>query len=268
LRNNEDRLSSLAVQQQDVSAVQNTGLSFAVPTEFVDLPSKGKLYPVGHPLRDKTSIEVKQMTAKEEDILTSESYIKKGIVLDKFLESIIINKNIKVNDLCTADRSAIFLSARILAYGPEYKVGLVCPKCNKQHSTSYNLLESPKTIPCSSELSITDNGTFFIDLPVTGWKVECKSVDGNDEKQDEKKETVGLISSQLNSIIISINGATDKTVLKQAIDSLPARDSRHLRAKYKELMPNIKLEFTLECDCGNSSEVDVPITLEFFWPKS
>jgi hypothetical protein len=84
VRNNEDRLGNLAANQDSTAAVTNNQISFVIPTEYVDLPSKGRLYPVGHPLHGKTSIEIKQMTAKEEDILTSESYIKKGVVLEKY----------------------------------------------------------------------------------------------------------------------------------------------------------------------------------------
>ncbi len=268
MRNNEDRLSSL-ISQQETAATQNIGLSFVTPTEYVDLPSKGKLYPVGHPLHNKDSIEIKQMTAKEEDILTSESYIKKGVVLEKFLESILVDKNIKSEDLSVSDRSAIFLAARILAYGPEYKVIVTCPKCSKQKELAYDLLQSPKISAFPEDLAITENGTFFVELPVTKWKVECRALTGRDENKVEKNKVAETgISAQLKSIIVSINSVTDKKMLEEAVDVLPAKDSRFLRSKYKEIVPTVRFSIELECECENSSEVDVPITLEFFWPKS
>lgn len=268
MRNNEDRLTNL-ISQQETAATQSTGLSFVTPTEYVDLPSKGKLYPVGHPLRDKNSIEIKQMTAKEEDILTSESYIKKGIVLEKFLESILVDKNIKSEDLSVSDRSAVFLSARILAYGPEYKVFVTCPKCSKQNELVYDLIQHPKVSNIPEDVSITENGTFFIELPITKWKVECRSLTGRDENKTEKNKVAETgISTQLKSIIVSINGVTDKKMLEDAVEVLPAKDSRHLRSKYKDIIPTVKFSMELECECENISEVDVPITLEFFWPKS
>ena len=268
MRNNEDRLSAL-VTQQETAAVQSTGLSFVVPTEFVDLPSKGKLYPVGHPLHGKSSIEIKQMTAKEEDILTSESYIKKGVTLEKFLEAIVLDKSIKPEDITVSDRSAIFLAARILAYGPEYKVIIVCPKCSKQEEHVYDLVQSPKVVNQPEDLAITEKGTFFIDLPATKWKVECRSLFGKDESKAEKNKVADSgVSTQLKTIIVSINGVTDKKLLEEAVDVLPAKDSRFLRTTYKEMMPNVKFVLDTECECGHSGEVDVPITLEFFWPKS
>ena len=86
------------------------------PTEVVDLPSKGLLYPKENPL-SSGQIEVKYMTAKEEDILTSANLIKSGRVIEKLLESLIVDKSIKVDDILVGDKNAILIAARILAYG-------------------------------------------------------------------------------------------------------------------------------------------------------
>ncbi len=59
------------------------------PTEEVTLPSKGLIYPKDNPLA-KGVLEMKYMTAREEDILTNDSYIKNGTVIDKLLQSLII----------------------------------------------------------------------------------------------------------------------------------------------------------------------------------
>jgi hypothetical protein len=271
VRNNEDRLGSL-LTNQDSSVIPQVSaqLNFVVPTEYVDLPSKGKLYSVGHPLHGKTSVEIKQMTAKEEDILTSESYIKKGIVLEKLLESIIVDKNIKPEFLTVSDRSAIFLSARILAYGPNYNIIVNCPNCASAKTLDYNLIDGPKVTSVKDDLEITERGTFFITLPQTGWNVECRSMFGKDELSipaDKNKALDNQVSKQLLSIIVSINGSENKEILSEALGVLPAKDSRYLRIKYKELMPEVKFSMDFKCPCDYSGEVDVPITLEFFWPK-
>ncbi len=271
MRNNEDRLGNLAANQDSTAAVTNNQISFVIPTEYVDLPSKGRLYPVGHPLHGKTSIEIKQMTAKEEDILTSESYIKKGVVLEKFLESIILDKSIKPEFLTVADRSAIFLSARILAYGPEYSISVTCPNCTTPSSLTYNLIEGPKVEPLKEEVQVSEKGTFFVTLPQTGWNVECRSLLGKDELKaptEKNKTAENQVSTQLLSLIVSINGSENKEQLAKALEVLPAKDSRFLRTKYKELMPNIKFSMEFRCSCEYAGEVEVPVTLEFFWPKS
>ncbi len=274
MRNNEDRLSGLA-QQAEVPQ-QTNNLSFVVPTEYVDLPTKGKFYPVGHPLYGKTSVEIKQMTAKEEDILTSESYIKKGIVLEKYLESIIVDKSIRPELLTVSDRSAIFLAARILAYGPEYKVGVSCPKCAKEHELVYDLISSPKVQQPEEEAVISQKGTFFIELPSTKWAIECRALFGKDENKTEEKNKLmdNNVSNQLLSFIVGIKPpehnavVEDKKLIEQAVLAMPAKDSRFLRSKYKSLIPTVKFSLDLECSCDNKTEVEVPITLEFFWPKS
>jgi hypothetical protein len=57
---------------------------FNFPTETIELPSKGLLYPKDNPL-SSGKIEIRYMTAAHEDILTNQSYIEKGTVLDKLM---------------------------------------------------------------------------------------------------------------------------------------------------------------------------------------
>lgn len=268
MRNNEERILGIK-KTESASPVSNSSLSFVVPTEYVDLPSQGRFYPVGHPLRGQKSIEIKQMTAKEEDILVTESYIKKGVTLDKLLESIIIDKSINPDTLCTADRSAIYLAARISAYGPEYKSSVGCDKCGETIKINYNLIEEPKVIQAKEDLEVTENGTFMIKLPTTGWDIECKLLNGLDEKNsfNDKESNENIILKQLESIIVSINTVSDKQLIKQAFEVLPVKDSRYLRTTFRELCPALKFNCELKCKCGNKEEAEVPVTLEFFWPK-
>ena len=266
MRNIEERL--LGTKKVEHTEVINAPLSFVIPTEYVDLPSQGKFYPVGHPLRDRTSIEIKQMTAKEEDILASESYIKQGVTLDKLLESIVIDKNIHPGSILSCDRSAIFLAARISAYGPEYKVAINCGACGKQSNINYDLSTGPKHIHVKEDVELTEKGTFVVKLPSTGWRVECKLLNGQDESNTfNDKADQNVILKQLNSIIYSIEGIEDKEQLKSTIESIPLKDSRFLRNIYKDLIPKLKFSLNLDCKCGNKQELEVPVTLEFFWPQ-
>ena len=94
------------------------------PTEVIDLPSQGKVYPKDSPLSDG-KLELKYMTTREEDILMSENLIKKGMVIDKLLQSLIVTKGVKQEDLVLGDKNAVLVAARILAYGPEYNLSLI-----------------------------------------------------------------------------------------------------------------------------------------------
>ena len=112
---------------------QSNGLTFVVPEELVDLPSKGLLYKKGHPLKNKDVLSIKQMTTKEEDILTNQNFLKKGIAIDRMLESIILDKSLKVDELLICDKNALVMNARISGYGSDYESLLICPKCRREN---------------------------------------------------------------------------------------------------------------------------------------
>ena len=111
---------------------------FDFPTEVVDLPSKGLVYPEGHPLR-KGNIEIKYMTAREEDILASQSLIKKGVVLDKLFESVVVEPGVDINDIFIGDKNAILLATRVIGYGSEYKVEITDPSTFEEQEVSIDL---------------------------------------------------------------------------------------------------------------------------------
>ncbi len=253
-------------------------------TEYVDLPSLGKFYPQNHPLHNKTSIEIREMTAKEEDILTNKSYIKKGLIVDKLLESIIVDKSIQVSSILVGDKNAIMIAARSNAYGPTYDIIANCLNCSSKNSITIDLGDTKKTyavdLPDASiDANITKNknGNVSISLPKTKWIVECRLMNGDDEQKifkivEEKRlrnESPDMsIIQQLGLIVQSINFATDQEILKSALESMPASDAKYLRDKYYSIVPNITLEKRYTCSsCSEEQEVEVPFTEEFFWPK-
>ena len=191
-RNNLDRIAPPSsdqtqgtVPQAEFSPQQSQGLQFTVPTEFVDLPSKGKYYPEGHPLKDKTSVEIKFMTAKEEDILASTVLIKKGIVFDRLLQSILVDR-FDPNDLLIGDKNAILVASRVLAYGRQYDTTVTCPACLAKSQFSFDLMGGKMTHPHDTEdplFEATETGTFTFLLPKTKVKAEVRLLTGADEAQ-------------------------------------------------------------------------------------
>lgn len=283
MRNNEDRIGA-NTNIQDTTPIQQIAqenatldLNFIVPTEIVDLPSSGRFYPEGHPLHGKNSIEIKQMTAKEEDILTSKSLLKKGVALDKLIQSLIVDKNINPDLLTIEDRSAIVVAARIFAYGPEYTTQIVCPSCQEKSKYSFNLLEKlPKEEDESDvKIELNEKGNFYFTLPVAGWKVECRALNGNDEKTlarltELKKKSFNdsTLIDQLKLIIVSIQNITDKSLIEKAINALPAADSKYLRKEYEKIVKGVDLRQNFECPkCSEETELEVPLTADFFWFK-
>lgn len=262
-------------------------LNFVIPTELVELPSRGVFYYEGHPLKNKDVVEIKQMTAKEEDILTNKSFIKKGVVIDKLIESLLLDKSIDVSTLLVGDKNAIMVAARKSAYGANYDVSLTCQQCGNKSNLGINL-NNITTIDADEIQLLSDvdptlvhnrleNGNVLIKLPKTGWFVECRMLTGKDERKllallEIKRKTDAAaeitLSEQLTSIVDAINTFTDRVKIIEAIQYMPAYDAKHLRTVYQKLIPNVKIQNLFSCSsCGVEQEVEVPFTQEFFWPK-
>ena len=155
------------------------------PTETIELPSAGKFYPSDSPL-SKGTVEIKMMTAKEEDILSNPNLLKKGIAVDKVLESLIVDKNIKIDDFLTGDKNAVIFSVRRLAYGDTYgPLQIKCPKCEVENKTSVNLQDIQNQEQQTEYESI--NGLFEFELPYSKVRVKIKLMTGHDEKQIESE---------------------------------------------------------------------------------
>jgi len=281
-RNNQDRVGAPLTAQDPApqEQVKEEGFSYAMPTEVVDLPSKGQFYPPEHPLYGVTSIEIKHMTAKEEDILTSVTLLKKGLALDRMLKSIILDKRVSSEDLLVGDKNALVVAARINAYGSEYSTTVACPGCSTSSTHNFNLDELVNTFPEEEDFMLYDadneDGRFFINLPKSNVRVGIHMLCGADEKKmlamSERKKRMRLpesaLTDQLKMIVETIDGDEDKKSISQFIDTMPASDSRHLRVAYAALTPNVDLKQTFECEaCGFAEEVDIPLTADFFWPR-
>lgn len=241
---------------------------FKLPTETVELPSKGLLYPEGHPLAGGT-IEMKYMTAKEEDILTNQNYIKNGTVIDKLLQSMIVTE-FNYDELLIGDKNAIMIAARILSYGKEYPVDL---------GYGQQVVDLSQFEHKQIEESIYKRGLneFTFTLPSTGNVVTFKLLSHGDEKRIEQevkgmqkvnKDNITEATTRLKHIITSINGSADRNDIREFVDfGLLARDARALREEYNKVSPDIDLTFSYVDGDGTDREAVLPITVTFFWPE-
>ena len=277
---NQDRLGG--VQQHDTSAptqaAADAGFAFVVPTEFVELPSGGKYYPPGHALHGESAIEIKQMTAKEEDMLTSKTLLKKGIAIDRVLQSLIVDKRIDPDSLLIGDRNAMIVATRVSGYGSDYNTSVTCPACAHQQKYSFDLNQADIFHGrASEEPGLIDNGdgTFTTTLPRTKVNVAFKLLTGNDEKnvisgvESDRKRKIHErgVTRQLVSILVSVNGDDSPQALNYLVENIPSIDSRHLRLMYKIAAPNIDLNQHFECEnCDHEQEMEVPLNADFFWP--
>ena len=286
-RNNKDRTHAArpdgTAEQIAATNAQNEyqdiGLSFVVPTEFVELPSAGKHYSAEHPLHNSEVVEIRHMTAKDEDTLTSRALLKKGLAIDRLLQSIIVDKSISADSLLVGDRNAILVYTRIHAYGPDYTTRAICPSCGTKAENNFNLLEVEHVDNDASEMNVegpTGNGTFMITLPKTGAQAEVRLLSGVDEKQvlrvieNRKKNRLAEkpVTTQMKQYVVSINGVTDRGQLNHFIENMPTLDAQYMRVAYNKIVPNIDMTLPFNCaECGTESRLEVPFTSEFFWPN-
>jgi len=241
--------------------------NFVVPTEMIDLPSKGRFYSEGHPLCGIDTIEIRHMTAKEEDILTSATFLKKGIALDKMLQSIIVNKQIKVGDLLIGDKNALLIASRVFGYGANYEVRLTCANCNSQFDIVFDLSElKVKELKEIESVEKTENNTFIVTLPKSNIVVEFRLLTSKDESIMAGKGFSGTMKF-LKLVTVSINDQTDKFYIEKALQSLPILDTSILKKTYALVMPDVNMTQAVECvECGETSEMGVPLNADFFWP--
>ena len=254
------------------------GFSFVVPTEFVELPSEGRYYPEGHSLRGHDSIEIKQMTAKEEDLLTSRTLLKKGVALDRVIQNLIVDRSINATSLLVGDRNAIIVAIRKSGYGPEYSTKVTCPSCATAQEYLFDLNELEiKSSSDLSEANINNNedGTFQLTLPATGAEISFRLLTGYDEKNfakaaenDRKRKLEEKnVTRQLKNIVVSVNGDDSPQAIQYLVNNLPSLDSRHLRLAYELAAPNVDMTHHFECaECDYEQHLEVPLTADFFWP--
>ena len=239
------------------------------PTEVIDLPSKGLVYPKEHPL-SSGQVEIKYMTAKEEDILTSPNLIEKGIVLDKLLESIIVTEGVKLDDFIIGDKNTLLVSARILGYGKDYPVNYNDEEINIDLTSLKEIWIDEKKLvePHKNEFKFT--------TPISKSQIVFSILDGHMEKQlddlNKAYEKAGQsreLTNRYKLIIKSVDGKTERGEIDDFIDNqFMALDSMAFREYIKEVSPDIDFTTQVKLEDGSEQEVTVPMTVRFFWPNA
>ena len=275
-RNNEERFArsqkTYAGPEPKQQKTQQRRATYEVPTDFVKLPSEGRFYPEKHPLYKVEEIEVSFMTTKQEDILVSPALNKKGIVFERLIESLMISHNINADTLLEGDRNAILVNARKNAYGDVYKSLGVCTECFETFDIEADLNEAEfKEL---EDTEITENGTFVVQLPRLGARVELKLYTGKNReeirKRYERKQKNDLpespITDSLRQMIVSVDGQNDVFFLTDFIGKIPPIDTRFILENHRKLTPDINVSYETECEaCSTVNKGGIAIDGNFFW---
>lgn len=249
-------------------------------TTVIDLPSEGKFYPEGHPLSDG-EIEIRYMTAADEDVLTDQNLLRKGKALDRLLENVIVEDGVTLDDLLVGDKGAIVLATRVLAYGPNYAYEIDCPRCNETQEETVDLREiESKELP---EDVGEGSREFSFELPVTEKQVKVELLTHHENQQIQhelkntkrganKKKLSGPsiskgITTRLKHLITEIDGEESKSEISSFVEQMPARDSHELRKFVRRINPDLDLTQHFDCDwCGHEEVMRIPLDANFLFP--
>jgi len=243
---------------------------YKFPTEIVDLPSKGHFYVQGHPL-SSGKVEIKYMTAKEEDILTSQNLIQKGVVIEKLLQSLIVDKSVKIDDLLIGDKNAVMVAARILGYGKDYKFTYD----GEEQSCDLTSLEA---VDIDYSKFPRGKNQFEYKLPNSEREITFKLLTGADENEIDKeikalekisKEQGFELTTRLKYMITSVDGKSEPSYINNFVENeFLSVDSFEFRKYLSSITPDMDMSTTITDSNGKEQVITVPITVRFFWPSA
>ena len=251
-----------------------------VPYETVPLPSRGILYPEGSPLHGRTELQIKPMTAREEDILMSPALIKSGTAITTLIKSCLVDKTIDPADVVAGDRNALVFAIRITGYGPEYAATVECSECEAKSDRVFDLSQVGVNFLDVEPVQPFTN-RFEFKLPASKKIVHYRYLTGRAEEaatktQAQRKKALQgaaaveqTVTDGLRESIVSVDGSEDRQKIAEFVKSMPARDSLALRNRIATTKPDIITKQVTECpSCGSSEEVSIPLGVSFLWPRA
>lgn len=241
-------------------------------TKHITIPSRGMYYPEGHPLHQKQTVQVKLLTAKQQDILTDQALAKSGQTIKVLIDNIIVDKSIKQNSLLSGDRAAILVKTRQLSLGASYKFNWPCSNCKANNLDQVDLGKFEfKGTPEKPGQPI-----FQQVLPTTGKLVKFKLFTRADQQairkiQNNRKKAKlrpAMVTTRLIQSIMQVDGNADVGQITKFVEQMPARDAKYIRDKMAQMSPDLDMTVNLVCSsCESQREVMLPITAAFFQPS-
>lgn len=272
------QMANPGIQAESAAQKLQREFGIVIPAEVVTLPSGGVVYAPESGLHLKKDLQIKAMTVREEDILTSRALIKKGTVINELIKACVTEPGVDLDALIAGDRNALMIGIRCTGYGAIYKPSMECPKCNASTEQTFDLGQLGIK-PLDAQPVAEGVNEFSFTLPKTKATVTFKLLTGRDEEellvaQERKKKVINsqvdtLVSDQIKAALISVNNVRDKGKLAFFVDHMSGQDSLALREHIRSIQPGIDMTAVFECDsCNHTEEVQIPIGIEFFWPSA
>ena len=263
---------------ENISEKMKALFGWEIPVESVPIPSNGVLYDPDTPLFNKQMIQIKSMTAKEEDIITSNAYLKEGTMIRNLIQACVVDKSINVDDLISGDRDALLTSIRIVSYGSEYLVTHICKSCKSSNSLTVDLT-SVGIKRLSIEPEESGKNLFKYELPKMKLPVLFRFLTGHDEHEQRQRskneQKLGLASKEsseitdyLNTCVVKVGENSKGSEIKFFVENMDAQDSKSLRQYIADNQPGLDMMHNYECDkCKREATVRLPFNENFFWPN-
>lgn len=262
---------------QQPQQTQQATATFDFPTQVISLPSEGKVYAESNPL-SKGTLEIKYMTAREEDILADRNLINKGIVLQKLLESVVVQPGVNTDDLVIGDINAVYLATRMLGYGADYDVEITDPFSGEKQKVKIDLSKiQTKDIDYSR---LSSQNRYELTLPVSKKKLVVRLLTHKDEKDINqeiqamerltKGKSVGSdVTTRFKYMIVEVDGNSDRGFINKFVPNMLAGDTKALRTFFKEMSPDLNMKYEFVSDItGESEALDIPFGISFFYPTT
>ena len=260
-------------QARSEEHLQKINSIYSVMTETVDLPSQGKFYSCG-----ATSVNIKPMSAKEEDLLSNERLLKSGKAFDELIKSCVVNWNgIEFNELLIGDKNAILVAIRVISLGDEYEVGVTCPSCFEKSSLNISLKQDLGIKLSDIELENNENQFSWVSPLGINYKLRLLTLKDQLNIENENKQKKAMLKNNyqessftdfLFHSIISVEGMTDRFDIKKILEHAPSSELRELMDYIRQMTPDFDMSYKFECSsCSEISEINIPFSVGFFWPK-
>lgn len=278
----DNSIFSMTPEQAAASGIQVQSISKQaaeeIPMLSVQLPSKGLVYPETSPFHNQEFIDIKAMTAKEENLLMSKALARSRTMIQELIKSCMINKSADVNELISGDRNALLIYIRSSGYGTEYTTKVVCPNCEETSKFDFDLGNlSLKELDFTKINQVKPfENLFSFKLPRSGKTIEFKFLTGKDDDtitamaEARKKNNMKndeLVTTRLIHSIVSVDGKTDKMTITSTVNNMLALDARALRKHIDDNVPSVDMTQPFTCPkCGIEEEVQMPLGISFLWP--
>jgi hypothetical protein len=254
-----DRLDNKQIVELAKKQYEQEKQNSKFPANIITLPSHGKVYEETSALKSG-KIEMRHMTAYDEDILSNSSYISEGVIFDKLLEALIVTPGVDISELVIGDKEWLLISARILGYGNEYPVSIIDAKTDKPVSA---ILDLSKLKSKEFDKASDDVGCFEYVVSSNNDVIKFKYLSAADAS---KVADESINSTFLKMSIHAINGDTDVNTIEDYLKyELRAMDSRKLRKHIVESAPGINYETEAVDDKGATHSAMFQFKLDLFW---